>query len=229
MNSSESSLFTIAQKTVLVLTLGVSIGGPWATPGTSSAEPYHVWENHVDFPASSTSSGFGKVSLSEESTLTDYHVITMSQAISEMRRISGLTWEELGRLFRVSRRSVHFWASGQPMNSRNEKFLLKVLYFFRRVDRGSARNNRATLFQIFDDRTPFDLISEENFTEAERLLGQGTGRKVLPPSMIDRSEKILRSPLPPEQLVDAMNDRIHRSSGKGRAVRTTRTKQSEIE
>ena len=30
------------------------------------------------------------------------------RAISELRRISGLTWEQLGQLFEVSRRSVHF-------------------------------------------------------------------------------------------------------------------------
>ena len=36
-------------------------------------------------------------------------------AIGELRRLSGLTWDQLARLFNLSRRSLHFWASGKPM------------------------------------------------------------------------------------------------------------------
>ena len=36
-------------------------------------------------------------------------------AIGELRRLSGLTWDQLARIFSVSRRSLHFWASGKPM------------------------------------------------------------------------------------------------------------------
>ena len=36
-------------------------------------------------------------------------------AIAELRRLSGLTWDQLARLFNVSRRALHFWASGKPM------------------------------------------------------------------------------------------------------------------
>lgn len=152
------------------------------------------------------------------------HAISTSRVISEIRRISGLTWDELGKLFQVSRRSVHFWASGQPMGSANVKFLLEVLVFFRKVDRGSARNNRVAVFQTLHDRIPFDLISEKKFTEAEQLIGRGIGREKLPSSRMDPAEKVLRSPLPPERLVDAMSDRIHLPFGKGRAVQTSRIK-----
>ena len=31
-------------------------------------------------------------------------------AIAELRCLSGLTWDQLARLFNVSRRSLHFWA-----------------------------------------------------------------------------------------------------------------------
>ncbi len=229
MNPSESLLVTFAKKPVLVVTLGVSVGGLLAIPNTSSAEPNHIGENRVVFPEASTSSGFGEVPLLEELALTENQGITTRRAISEIRQISGLTWEELGRLFHVSRRSVHFWASGKPLRSGKEVLLLRTLDFIRKVDRGNARDNRSAIFLAIDGRTPFDLISKGNFTEAENLLGIGTGRKKLPNSRLDRTEKILRSPLPPEQLVDAMNDRIHRASEKGRVVRTKRIKQREIE
>jgi len=230
MNTSESSLVQYVQYSVLVvmIPLILEIGGPLAIPGTSSADPNHFFGNNVILSGSSTGSRAGEVSLLEDSDLTEKDVISASRALSEVRRISGLTWEELGKLFHVSRRSVHFWASGQPMKSMNEKFLLKVLDFFRKVDRGSARSNRIAIFQSIRGLVPFDLISEKNFSEAEELLGRGTGRKESPPSKIDPGEKTLRSPLPSGQLIDAMNDRIHFSSQKGRAVRTSRTKRREI-
>jgi DNA-binding transcriptional regulator YiaG len=43
------------------------------------------------------------------------------QAVNELRKLSGLTWEQLATLFNVSRRSVHFWASGQSLTSANER------------------------------------------------------------------------------------------------------------
>ena len=46
------------------------------------------------------------------------------KALGELRRLSGLTWEQLAKLFNVSRRSLHFWASGQPLSRFNEEVLL---------------------------------------------------------------------------------------------------------
>lgn len=47
-------------------------------------------------------------------------------AASRVRRLkddAGLTWDQLRRLFGVSRRAVHMWAGGARMNSRNEERL----------------------------------------------------------------------------------------------------------
>src|SRR4051812_580671 len=41
-------------------------------------------------------------------------------AIAELRRLTGFTWDQLARLFHVSRRSLHFWASGKIMTPANE-------------------------------------------------------------------------------------------------------------
>ncbi len=229
MNSSEPYFFTLTKKTVTLVAFVSTVGGALVIPGTSSAEPYHVWESHVVFPESSTCSGLGTGSFLEEQSLTEKQNINTSRAVSDIRRISGLTWEELGRLFGVSRRSVHFWASGKPLRADNEVFLQKLLVFFLRIDRGSARDNRSAIFQACDGRTPFDLISEEKFSEAENILGRGAGRKELQASRLDRAEKLLRLPLPPEQLIDVMNDRIHRPLEKGRAVQTARIKRREVE
>ena len=40
---------------------------------------------------------------------------TVRQEIAELRSLSGLTWEQTARLLGVTRRSVHFWASGEVL------------------------------------------------------------------------------------------------------------------
>jgi len=47
-------------------------------------------------------------------------------AAARVRRLkedSGLTWDQLRRLFGVSRRTVHMWAGGGRINARNEERL----------------------------------------------------------------------------------------------------------
>src|SRR5262245_8901698 len=48
---------------------------------------------------------------------------TVGAAVMEIRRRSGLTWEELGDLFGVSRRSVHHWASGKTVSPRHDQLV----------------------------------------------------------------------------------------------------------
>jgi DNA-binding transcriptional regulator YiaG len=48
-------------------------------------------------------------------------------ALSELRRLSGLSWEQLARMLGVSRRALHFWASGKAMARSNEEHLLEGL------------------------------------------------------------------------------------------------------
>lgn len=69
-------------------------------------------------------------------------------AIAELRRRSGLTWDQLARLFNVSRRALHFWASGKPMTPSNEEHLQRVLSALRKIDRGSASANRSILLRV---------------------------------------------------------------------------------
>src|SRR5690348_926812 len=46
---------------------------------------------------------------------------TTREAILEIRRRAGLTWEELADLFDVSRRSVHHWANGKAVTADHEQ------------------------------------------------------------------------------------------------------------
>ena len=58
--------------------------------------------------------------------------------IFELRRLTGFTWDELALLLSVTRRSLHLWANGGPINTPNEKRVRDLLVTMRKLDRGNA-------------------------------------------------------------------------------------------
>lgn len=149
---------------------------------------------------------------------------SVGPAIMELRRLSGMTWEQLAGLFEVSRRTVHFWASGKALNSGNEEKLYRILTTVRQIDRGSASENRDFLFSgDSDGNAPIDLIRSGHYTEAARLKA---GTSVQRPILIPLSQEVrsLRMPLKPEVLVNALQDRIHTDGGQVRVAKAVRIK-----
>lgn len=149
-------------------------------------------------------------------------VASAGATIGELRRLSGLTWDQLARLFKVSRRSVHFWASGKPMVPSNEEHLRRLLAVVRKVDRGSARANRAVLLGAREGGIlPFDLLAARDYERALSLLGSGDGYRASPPK-ISKDAHTLRAPQPPEDLVGALQDRVHHDKGMVRVAKSVR-------
>lgn len=145
-------------------------------------------------------------------------------AIGELRRLSGLTWDQLARLFNVSRRSLHFWASGKSMTPSNEEHLQRLLAVVRKVDRGSASANRAMLLGVREDgNLPFDLLAVGDYERVLSLLGPIEGRWVSPPKLSEEA-RTARAPQSPEELVGALQDRIHRDGGTARAAKSVRVR-----
>jgi len=148
-----------------------------------------------------------------------------SAAILELRKRSGLTWDQIARLFGVARRSVHFWASGETLKPGNEERLTRMLAVIRHVDRGSAKATRTALMsQQEDGMIPFDLLAQEKYEEVKERLGVGAGyhRPILPP--LSAESKAARNPLAPDVLVSALQDTVHHEVGRSRVARTVRTK-----
>jgi transcriptional regulator with XRE-family HTH domain len=145
-------------------------------------------------------------------------------AVMELRRLSGLTWDQLAGLFGVARRSLHFWASGKPLNAPNEERLRRMLSVIRKADRGSAATNRAMLLEDRDGVVPLDLLARGKLDVFLELVGVGPGRREmkLPPLSLEAQEA--RRPPPPEELVGALQDRVHHEVGKARPARTVRLK-----
>ena len=126
----------------------------------------------------------------------------------EVRRRSGLTWEQLGELFDVSRRSVHHWANGKPLAAGRERTLRRMLATVRYLDRGSQADTRALLLAIDPSRgaSAFDLLKDGRFDEA-----MGRAEAIRRPQrqhvLLSRAAREARRPPAPALLVGAAQDR----------------------
>ena len=70
-----------------------------------------------------------------------------------VRDRTGLTWEQTARLFGVSRRAVHLWASGGRMTAANEEALLRLATLLSSMDGASPLDTRrAVLAQLEAER-----------------------------------------------------------------------------
>jgi DNA-binding transcriptional regulator YiaG len=140
-------------------------------------------------------------------------------AIGELRRSSGLTWDQLARLFGVDRRSLHFWASGKRMAPANEERLQRLLAVMRKIDRGSASANRAALLGALPDGAlPYDHLVRGAYEFVAKQLGAGEAGRASP-TPLSREAHRTRAPRAPSELVDALHDRVHPASGRLLATR----------
>jgi hypothetical protein len=137
-------------------------------------------------------------------------------AIFELKRLTGLTWEELATLLSVTRRSLHLWANGRAINTVNERHVRDLLMTMRDLDRGTARENRALLLAPLrdGDMTVGDLLRDREFNNAVLLVGRGRGRAAPRPVSHEALWK-------PEKMsvadrLGTSADRIH--TGGGRAL-----------
>jgi DNA-binding transcriptional regulator YiaG len=158
---------------------------------------------------------------------------TTQQTINELRKISGLTWDQLSQLFDVSRRSIHFWASGQQLSSKNEAKLNRILDTVRYISRGSASLNRSLLMGIAGNgKSHLELLRTGEYQQVKDSISQSalfansTGN-TLSKLKATQTTKEKPSTLPnPGDLVDALQDSIHHEVGRPRPAKSVRSKKN---
>lgn len=146
-----------------------------------------------------------------------------AEAVLEIRRLSGLTWEELGDLFDVSRRSIHHWASGRPVSAKHDKMIRQMLAAIRYLDRGDRADTRALLLAV-DHATEvsvLDLLKDGRFDEAMGRVegGRAPEHRRVP---LSREAWDARRQQAPALLLEAEQERPD-IPAKARAVRPKRT------
>lgn len=175
-----------------IITIGLS--SFLSSPATGSTYRTHV-------PLERTASGPVRPSASEP-------VETTAAAVLEIRRRSGLTWEELGDLFDVSRRSVHHWSSGKAVSAANEQAIRQILAAIRRLDQGASGKTRA--FLLTPDTkgvTALDLLKGGRLQEAYSRTKSApiVERKRL---ALSKSAQDSRRPPTPGELLDGVQSRL---------------------
>jgi hypothetical protein len=109
----------------------------------------------------------------------------------------------------------------------NEEHLQRILVAIRKIDRGSAAANRSALLRACEDESiPFDLLATGDYERVVTMLGAGEGRRVQPPRLAGEAQAA-RVPRPPEELIGALQDRIHPTSGRLLAAKGLRIPRGE--
>lgn len=207
--SASGSMRTDSSQALPVLVLGMSAWLSTSAGGWTPPEPTLRLQRSVE----QTTAGAMLV------------VEPVGHAIGELRRLSGLTWDQLARLFGVSRRALHLWASGKSMTSSNEERLQRILAVVRKVDRGSASENRALLLRADAfGQMPVDLLAMGNYDRVFEQVGAGKAQRATPGILSDEARAARAAPVRPEELVGALQDRIHPSSGRLRSAKPIVTK-----
>jgi len=173
----------------------LGVGAPFAVAFglalvTSSAvgiaPPAHPWMNtsvrqdslpspvpHYESLGGQTSSGLVKVN---EAVRSAASYVSPSQRISEIRALAGLTIEQVGRLFGVSRRSVHNWINGNAMAPQHEEQARKILDVVRSLPGSSPDERRSALLDSSHGSSLFhELIALRG--EPERLQTAGVSAR----------------------------------------------------
>ena len=90
-----------------------------------------------------------------------------AEAVLEIRRRSGLAWEQLAILFHVSKRNVCRWASGQSPSPRHTEKIMQMLAAIRHIDTGSQSSTRQRLLEIdaVGGESLFELLLSRRFGE----------------------------------------------------------------
>ena len=129
-------------------------------------------------------------------------------SVAELRRLSGLTWDQLAGLMDVSRRSLHHWVSGKPASAEHQTRLQRLLGTLRRLDRGDSTQNRTLLLTPdHTGRLLLDWLKSEQYEAAVALAGQQAAQRVSASTELSAAARASRTPPAPADLVQAKQDR----------------------
>ena len=109
-----------------------------------------------------------------------------AELVRDLWERSGLTWDQLARLFGVSRRAMHAWATGKRPNAYHQELLTELTQVVAQIDTGDPPRNRD---QLLAPRP-----------QGRSLFDELRARRADPSSDITGT-------LPPAQLLGALHDR----------------------
>ncbi len=146
-----------------------------------------------------------------------------ARLISELRVLSGLTWELLAKVCGVSRRAVHLWASGRPMSVDRQEHVARVLEMVRLLEVGSPAGTRSLLLSPAPGGGLLvDALAEGRFESVVSARIPEQIRERAHPRGLSPGVRQARRPRPPAEFVDAVQDTVHAKPVEARRARSSR-------
>lgn len=81
--------------------------------------------------------------------------------LKAFKQRSGLTWDQVARLFGVSKRAALLWRSGGAMSARHEERLAHLTAQLAEFDTGDCDQTRAELLTVRDGIAPYQRWQEQ--------------------------------------------------------------------
>jgi DNA-binding XRE family transcriptional regulator len=133
----------------------------------------------------------------------------MENPVAELRRRSGLTFEQVAQVMGVERRTLHFWEAGRGIRPVHEERLQRILQIIRKVDRGNSAATRELLLDSSAGPMLKDLLAAGSLDQAwdrvARLANTVPASRPLPLSSQTRAA---RRGLPLAERLDLRNDPV---------------------
>lgn len=136
-----------------------------------------------------------------------------ADAVLDIRRRTGLTWQQLARVFDVDRRSLHFWAKGSRPSAAHAERLELVRAILRQVDAGDPEHTRQRLFtSVRSQGSILELLEQKKDREAlesVRWILQGpqrTSRRDRRPPALPEQERDARRVFSPLELLETIRE-----------------------
>lgn len=146
------------------------------------------------------------------------------EALLEIRLRTGLTWELLGELFRVSRRTIHHWVCGKAPSVQHELDIRRTLDAIRQLDEGSQLATRDRLLTSVNGLSLFGLLVESRYNEVMRIAVGAGSVAVKQTNAFSEEEWTKRRPPTPDMLLGAMQDRPVMRTKSARIAKPARRK-----
>lgn len=98
--------------------------------------------------------------------------LSSGDLVRRLHAESGLTWDQIARLFGVSRRSVHMWANGGTLNADNHELLMKVAALVESLPGPDPQSRRLQLLSSNDGGvSKFEEMRTSRGRDAEPVNG----------------------------------------------------------
>lgn len=138
-------------------------------------------------------------------------VAEASSLLHDIRTLSGLTWQQLARVFGVDRRSLHLWAKGARLSAEHAERLQRIRAIVGRADAGNSESTRHRLLTIVhDERSVLDLLAEGRDDEVVQWLARRETRQQprRRPPTLSVEEHRSRQAFSPVEILDARHDDV---------------------